>query len=51
MLKFLLRDSIGTASLAWRKEGGLMPIGATMVNGGQVRKNIIKLLNLVICLI
>ena len=35
-----LRDSIGTASLAWRKEGGLMPIGATMVNGGQVKKSL-----------
>jgi len=35
-LALVCRDSIGTASLAWRKEGGLMPIGATMVNGGQV---------------
>ena len=31
-----LRDSIGRASLAWRKKESLMPIGATMVQGGQV---------------
>jgi len=35
-LALVCRDSIGTASLAWRKKGGLMPIGASMVNGGQV---------------
>lgn len=35
-LALVCRDSIGRASLAWRKKESLMPIGATMVQGGQV---------------
>ena len=31
-----LRDNLGKAELAWRKEGGLMPTGASMISGGQV---------------
>ena len=34
--KIMPRDNLGKAELAWRKEGGLMPTGATMVKGGQV---------------